>query len=127
MNEFEISFDELKSLFPTAYLLVDVRNEEDIEYGMLPGAVWMSPEEFRAGLSEEWMNCLKEAPQVILYCKKGERSLEFAEKLQAEGIQARSLSGGYLDYILNMKCVVFFTKQVFKVIYPLQKKQIILL
>ena len=55
MSEFEISFDELKKLFPTAYLLVDVRNAEDAEYGMLPGAVWMSPEEFRSGLDEAWM------------------------------------------------------------------------
>ena len=101
MNSLEISFEELKKLFPGAYLLVDVRNEEDTEYGMLPGAVWMSPEEFRSGLGEEWMTRLREAPQVILYCKRGERSLEFAEKLVSEGIRARSLAGGYLDYILK--------------------------
>jgi len=101
MKQFEISFEELKKLFPTAYLLVDVRNAEDAEYGMLPGAVWLSPEEFRSGLSDEWMQRLKEAPKVIFYCMLGERSLEFAEKMQAEGIRAYSLAGGYVDYILR--------------------------
>ena len=101
MSSLEITFDELKTLFPTQYLLVDVRNQDAIDYGMLPGAVWVAPTEFENGLSEERLQQFREAPRVVLYCTKGELSLRYAQQLQEQEIRAVSLAGGYVDYVLR--------------------------
>lgn len=89
MNVVEITYDELSRLDESGYILADIRGRTAFENGHIPNAV----------LWEDVFNCLPENKAIILYCAVGERSREFAEKLMKQGFNAKSLAGGYRQWL----------------------------
>lgn len=98
MNEssLEITWQELTALQKGTYCLVDIRNAASAAYGMIPGAVHIPENELVDRLGE-----LPADRPVILYCAKGVYSRELAETLQENGMDARSLTGGYTGWLLS--------------------------
>ena len=92
----EITYKEIKNLDEKSYVLVDLRGEDNIKYGVIPGAVWYLEEEFPDRIRE-----VSEDKKIILYCNKGEYSLSVAEGLREQGINAYSLKGGYMNWLLT--------------------------
>ena len=84
----EITFAQLEGLAEKR--IIDIRTPEQFAYGTYPGAKnipmeQLVPEECSGG--------------VYLLCQSGILSLELAEKLQAMGIPALSIQGGYREYL----------------------------
>ncbi len=78
------------------YYLIDIRNEEAVAYGMIPGATHIPVEQ----LEEKLQEMPKDKP-FMLYCSKGVFSQECAEQLRKKGIDAHSLEGGYTGWLLE--------------------------
>lgn len=95
MNSIDITYEQLKQMDKESYLLVDIRDEAAVNYGIIPGAVHILPEK----LEQELMSLPQEKP-IILYCSKGILSREKAEDLQNAGYQTYSLTGGYAGWLL---------------------------
>lgn len=95
MLQQEITLSELSSWEKNSYLLVDVRDEMSYSYGHLPDSVHIPLEELGSRLPE------LTGKKVVAYCKKGEASAEAAEFLQEKGIEAYTLKGGYIAWLLE--------------------------
>ena len=91
--EIEISQATLNSL-PNC-LLVDMRDAESVAYGVIPGAVPLPPERLEA---EVPARCA--GRPVVLYCARGQFSVDAAEDLRRLGVEAYSLEGGYAGWLL---------------------------
>ena len=91
--EIEISQAALDSL-PNC-LLVDMRDAESVAYGMIPGAVALPQERLEA---EVPARCA--GRPVVLYCARGQFSVDAAEDLRRLGVEAYSLEGGYAGWLL---------------------------
>ncbi len=102
----EIGYKEISELPADSYLLLDIRSEENRRYGMLPDAkAW--DVEAEPGTDEESTEKLKELrtmagnKKIIVYCARGEFSVEYAEYLRGRGLDACSLKGGYTGWLLD--------------------------
>ena len=95
MGEIQLSVQELSAMPEDSYQLVDIRDERARSYGMIPGSVALSAEE----LSESQE--IDKNKTVVIYCQKGEMSVPAAEALQEAGVDARSLNGGYLAWLME--------------------------
>lgn len=88
----ELTPKQLLALPPQDYLLIDMRNSADREYGTIPGSVACSAEQL-----------LQEPPQtaqkLVIFCAHGVLSVEVAEQLCQKGLSAYSLQGGYLEWL----------------------------
>lgn len=88
----ELTPKQLLALPPQDYLLIDMRNSADREYGTIPGSVDCSAEQL-----------LQEPPQtaqkLVIFCAHGVLSVEVAEQLCQKGLSAYSLQGGYLAWL----------------------------
>ena len=91
--EIEISQATLNSL-PNC-LLVDMRDAESVAYGVIPGAVPLPPERLEAEVPS-----LCAGRPVVLYCARGQFSVDAAEELRRLGVKAYSLEGGYAGWLL---------------------------
>ena len=91
--EIEISQATLDSL-PNC-LLVDMRDAESVAYGMIPGAVALPQERLEAEVPS-----LCAGRPVVLYCARGQFSVDAAEDLRRLGVEAYSLEGGYAGWLL---------------------------
>ena len=89
----EITVEEMLRLPAEDYMLVDMRNEEAREYGVIPGAAPISQEELESNPPET------EGKKLILYCARGQFSLDAAEALREKGVDAYSLRGGYIEWL----------------------------
>ena len=83
MNSIEITYKQLKELNKNEYLLIDIRDDSAVNYGMLPGAIHVPQEH----VNHESTNFPTDK-KLILYCTKGIFSLEKAKELQIAGYQA---------------------------------------
>ncbi|MCL2842235.1 MAG: rhodanese-like domain-containing protein [Oscillospiraceae bacterium] len=88
----ELSLSQLEQLDPDSYILVDIREESAYQNGFFPGAVWYPVEA---------LGDLPEGKELILYCAKGFISADVAAELRAQGRQARSLTDGYLGWLMG--------------------------
>ena len=95
----EITYEELKKLDLGSYILVDVRNQGSLKYGIIPGAISITHELFDKDI-EEVAAKLDKSKKVVLYCTKGQISLEDAQILCDMGYDAVSLKGGYNSYLI---------------------------
>ena len=95
MGEIQLSVQELSAMPEDSYQLVDIRDERARSYGVIPGSVALSAEE----LSESQK--IDKNKTVVIYCHKGEMSVPAAEALQEAGVDARSLNGGYLAWLME--------------------------
>ena len=95
MGEIQLSVQELSAMPEDSYQLVDIRDERARSYGVIPGSVALSAEELRE--SQE----IDKNKTVVIYCQKGEMSVPAAEALLEAGVDARSLNGGYLAWLME--------------------------
>lgn len=94
ITEREITVPELAMWEKGSYILIDVRDEISYAYGHLPGAIHISLEELENRVSECRGN------KTVVYCKRGEASVEAVKLLQEEGIEAYNLKGGYMAWLM---------------------------
>lgn len=93
----EITYEELKGLASDEYVLIDIRDEGLITYGMIPGAIHIDLEELD-GSSE--LAAITKEKKVIFYCEIGRKSQEIDDTLDCfEGRECYSLAEGYIGYI----------------------------
>lgn len=95
MGEIQLSVQELFAMPENSYQLVDIRDERARSYGVIPGSVALSAEELPE--SQE----IDKNKTVVIYCQKGEMSVPVAEALQGAGVDAKSLNGGYLAWLME--------------------------
>ncbi|MCR4868224.1 tRNA(Ile)-lysidine synthase TilS/MesJ [Lachnospiraceae bacterium C10] len=92
----EITSAQLGEKRLSSYLLIDMRNEDALHYGMIPQAKAVASAKLMDH-AKEWR---EEGLAVVLYCMTGELSVPAAEELRKAGVDAYSLKGGYADWIV---------------------------
>lgn len=90
-----ITTDNLKTLLDknSSITLLDVRRAEDRakEPVSIPGATWNDPTDI-----DNWKNKLDSNKNIILYCVRGGSvSNSVVDALQAKGLNARFIEGGF--------------------------------
>lgn len=103
-----ISYAELKQLIDSkgTYVLIDVREKNELEYGMIPTAKNIPLSEFETAMnlsSEEFKKkygCGKFLPQdhVIFYCRTGARSDRAAQYAIHKGFHAKNFKGSIWEW-----------------------------
>lgn len=91
-----ISVKELKELDESIYQIIDIRDQIEIAHGAIAGAIAVKPEEIE--------NCRKMdvSKKLIICCSRGKFSIEVAEALREKGLDAESLDGGYIAWIMDI-------------------------
>lgn len=92
----EITVSELSLWKKGSYTLIDVRDEMSYAYGHLPEAIHISFEQLEKSLSE------LSGSRLVVYCKKGEISVEAVKLLREKGIEAYNLKGGYIAWLMEI-------------------------
>ncbi len=96
-NTASITIEELKKADRNQYQIVDIRSEQEIAHGAVPGAVALSPEAL-IGMSDERIDKEK---TIVVCCSRGRESVDVAELLREQGLDALSLEGGYIAWLLD--------------------------
>ena len=91
-----ISVNELKQLDKNAYQIIDIRDETEISHGAIPGAVALSAEAIEG--SEQ----IDPSKKLVICCSRGKFSVEVAEHLKEQGLDAVSLDGGYIAWLMDI-------------------------
>lgn len=97
----EITIEELKTWPKDSYILIDIRDEGLVIYGMMPGAVHIPAETIDEDKSSELKELAKNK-KLVFYCQIGRKSRELDEDEYLEGLEMYSLEGGYLGYIKSL-------------------------
>lgn len=95
MEDYEISVQELSKRDAGSYVLIDIRDDSSYSYGNIPGSLHVPKDILEADYEK-----YKDKP-LILYCKKGETSAETVQFLKEKNIEAKSLKGGYLAWLME--------------------------
>ena len=94
-----ITVEELRNMNPDTYQLIDIRSESEIAHGAIPGATVIPGEEIA---SSEQTDTTK---KLIICCSRGRNSIDLAAELCEKGLDAESLEGGYIAWLMDyMKC-----------------------
>lgn len=97
-KEMSISIEELNSMNPDSYQIIDIRDEAEIGHGAIPGAVAVATEEIEGNEKIDF------SKKLVICCSRGKYSVDVAEELSEKGIDAESLEGGYIAWLIdNMK------------------------
>ena len=91
-----ITVKELKDLDESSYQIIDIRDQIEIAHGQVAGAVAIKPEEIE---NSEKIDVSK---KLIICCSRGKFSNEVAEDLRQRGLNAESLEGGYIAWIMDV-------------------------
>lgn len=91
----EITIQELKSLQEDSYQIIDIRDEADVSYGVIPGAVNISADQIEKSLNIDF------GKKLVICCSRGRISVDVAVELAQRGYDAVSLSGGYTAWLLD--------------------------
>ena len=94
----EISYSDLMRLDKSDYELIDIRNTGSLKYGMIPDAVSIPAEVFENDIDNAAAQ-LDKAKKIVLYCTRGQISVDAADILSDMGYDAYSLAGGYNSYL----------------------------
>ncbi len=97
----EITYKELMELSKESYMLIDIRNEGSLQYGMIPNAISITHELFETDF-ENVVAKLQKDKKIVLYCTKGLVSKEDCKFLEEVGFDAYSLVDGYNSYLVAM-------------------------
>ncbi len=90
----EIDQAQMEELISKGASLIDVREEEELESGIIPGYVHMPLSDF-----DSYADQLPKDRPVVFYCRSGRRSLAAAELAREWTTQdLYSLAGGILEY-----------------------------
>ena len=95
MEDYEISVQELSKRDADSYIPIDIRDDSSYSYGNIPGSLHVPKDILEADYEK-----YKDKP-LILYCKKGETSAETVQFLKEKNIEAKSLKGGYLAWLME--------------------------
>ncbi|HEX7063574.1 MAG TPA: rhodanese-like domain-containing protein [Bacillales bacterium] len=95
MSENEITTDELRGLLESGepVSIIDVREQEEVEAGKIPGARHIRMNEIPERLDE-----LDDKEEHILVCRSGRRSGYVTEFLREQGYRAKNMVGGMLEW-----------------------------
>ena len=75
--------------------LIDVRRDDEVAEGMIPGAEHIALDLFNPAALD-----LSDGREIVLYCRSGRRSREAAERLASfTGEPAQHLAGGYIAWV----------------------------
>ena len=81
-------------------ILIDVRDDEEVQEGMAAPAVWLPLDKMEKD-NPAWVKLLKYTPKnkkVVFYCAGGFRAAEAVKKMQKNGYQAFNM-GGYSSWV----------------------------
>lgn len=99
MKDLEISVQEMAQLDEKTYRLIDMRDDLSYSYGNIPGSIHIPGEELLE--NPERLALQYPGEKLVIYCKKGENSKDLVCSLQEKGIDAVSLQGGYLAWLME--------------------------
>lgn len=99
MKNLEISVQEMAQLDEKTYRLIDMRDDLSYSYGNIPGSIHIPGEELLE--NPEQLALQYPGEKLVIYCKKGENSKDLVCSLQEKGIDAVSLQGGYLAWLME--------------------------
>lgn len=74
-------------------VLIDVREDDEVAFGMIPGAKHIPMGEIPQHTDE-----LPKEAELIFICRSGARSQRVCEYLQQFGFKTSNLSGGMIDW-----------------------------
>ena len=81
------------------FQVLDVREENEVKAGRIPGSVWIP-----YGELERRMNELDEKREVAVHCASGLRSYKACLKLQQEGFEnVKNIDGGMLCWFYEVE------------------------
>lgn len=81
-------------------VLVDIRDDDEVSAGMVPGAIHIPMGEVLADPRRLPISVPPaDGDQIALYCRSGMRSAQAVAQLRAKGLPVTSVSGGYLAYL----------------------------
>lgn len=99
MKDLEISVQEMAQLDEKTYRLIDMRDDLSYSYGNIPGSIHIPAEELLE--NPEQLALQYPGEKLVIYCKKGENSKDLVCSLWEKGIDAVSLQGGYLAWLME--------------------------
>ena len=91
-----VTTKEIKTWDNASYMIVDIRDNSSYGYGHLPEAINIPSEELVDRVSE-----LNSAKKIVVYCMKGEISVDAANYLCEQGFEAYNLVGGYGQWLIE--------------------------
>lgn len=96
----KIAASELMKWPESSYLLVDIRDEGSVLYGMIPGAINI-PYKVLSEDPEAYVDQLDSEKKIVFYCQRGQQSVETAETMEEYDLECYSLIGGYNGYLVE--------------------------
>ena len=117
LTNIEVSIKELDAKLKEGFLLLDMRNESSQSYGMIPEAIGMNRKAILTDIEK-----YQEYKGVIIYCARGEISLEVVEELRQHNVNAFSLNGGYNAWLIHSMQQTENKKKQEEIEYAIQKK-----
>ncbi len=95
-----ITRDELKALIDSKadYILVDVREDDELEYGMIPTARHIPLRIIPTALKNFEQFKLSKTKKLIFYCRSGNRSEQATKLALEQGFNAYNYQGSILDW-----------------------------
>ena len=95
-----INISQLSEMQKESYVLIDIRDEGSILYGLIPGAISIPAEELKQD-TQKYLDSIDKHKKLIIYCQRGQISVEIAELLEEYGRECYSLEGGYNAYLVS--------------------------
>ena len=90
-----ITIEELKKLEKGTYQIIDIRDENEVAHGAIPGAVATPADAIEGNPAIDY------SKKLVICCSRGRFSVEVAESLEEKGMDAVSLEGGYIAWLLD--------------------------
>ena len=96
----EVTLDELEKWDAGSYVLIDMRDEQELSYGSIPGAAAIPERELTEEALAERLPGGRDK-KLVLCCARGRISLDAAAELERAGYEAYSLRGGYMEWLMR--------------------------
>ena len=97
----EVTLDELEDAIKRGGYVLDVREQDEWNEGHVPGAHHIPLGELENRIDE-----IEDGSRVFVVCRSGKRSLQGADILESNGIDAVSVAGGTLGWIHSGREVI---------------------
>ena len=91
----EMTIQEVKQLDKNSYQIIDIRDDNVIAHGAIPGAVALKVEE----IAENPL--VDKSKKLVICCSRGKYSQEVVPELIEKGLDAVS-KGGYIAWLMDL-------------------------
>lgn len=91
-----MTIQEVKQLDKDSYQIIDIRDDNEIAHGAIPGAVALKVEE----IAENPL--VDKSKKLVICCSRGKYSQEVVPELIEKGLDAVSLKGGYIAWLMDL-------------------------